>query len=125
MKVLLVGGGGREHAIAWKLRQSTQLGELFVAPGNAGTAGIATNVPIAIDDTDGLLRFAKDNTIDLTVVGPEGPLANGIVDRFQAAKRLIFGPTKNAARIETSKAFSKRLLLRNKIPTAPAQIFAA
>ncbi|MDA1188988.1 MAG: phosphoribosylamine--glycine ligase [Chloroflexi bacterium] len=123
LRVLLVGSGGREHAIAWKLAQSLRLGELFVAPGNAGTAAVATNVDIAADDVEALLKFVQDNNIDFTVVGPEAPLAKGIVDTFQKAKHPIFGPSKNAARIETSKAFAKQLMQRNKIPTAPSKTF--
>lgn len=123
LRVLLVGSGGREHAIAWKLLQSPLLSELFVAPGNAGTAAIAHNVDIPTDDVDGLLGFVQNHDIDLTVVGPEGPLAKGIVDKFAEDKQPIFGPTANAARIETSKAFAKRLLLRNNIPTPPAHTF--
>ena len=123
MKILVVGSGGREHALAWKLRQSPKVDELFVAPGNAGTASLGENVPIPSDDVDGLLRFAGSAEIDLTVVGPEGPLAAGIVDGFHEAGLTAFGPTKAAARIESSKSFAKGLMLRHGIPTAAAEVF--
>ena len=123
MKVLIVGKGAREHAIAWKLRQSPQVDELLVAPGNAGTAQIARNVPVAADDVDGQLRLAAHERVDFTVVGPEAPLAAGIVDRFQEAGLLVFGPTQAAARVETSKSFAKQLMQRNGIPTAGAEDF--
>jgi phosphoribosylamine--glycine ligase len=120
MKILIIGGGGREHALAWKIAQSPRAGKIFVAPGNAGTAREAKceNVVIAAEDVDGLLRFAQQNKIDLTVVGPEAPLVLGVVDRFRAAGLRIFGPTKDAARLEGSKAFTKDFLARHKIPTA-------
>lgn len=123
MKVLVVGNGAREHAIAWKIAQSPRLGELFVAPGNAGTADLAENVPIKADDVSGLLEFAKRGRIDLTVVGPEAPLELGIADRFEEAGLLIFGPTKAAARIETSKSFAKDLMERHGVPTGRAALF--
>ena len=123
MKVLVVGNGAREHAIAWKIAQSPRLGELFVAPGNAGTADLAENVPIKADDVSGLLEFANRERIDLTVVGPEAPLELGIADRFEEAGLLIFGPTKAAARIETSKSFAKELMERHGVPTGRAALF--
>jgi len=123
MNVLLVGKGGREHAIAWKLAQSTHLGTLLVAPGNPGTAPIGENVPIDIADIEGLLHLAKKRRIDLTVVGPEAPLAAGIVDRFTEMEYPIFGPTSAAARIESSKIFAKELMLHIGVPTAPAKNF--
>ena len=123
MKVLLVGKGGREHAIAWKLVQSPLLKSLLVAPGNPGTAQIAQNVPVDVTDPDGLLRLAQERGVDLTVVGPEAPLAAGIVDRFTEAGCAIFGPTMAAARIESSKRFAKELMLRLGVPTAPAECF--
>ena len=123
MKVLVVGNGGREHAITWKLRQSPGVGRLYVAPGNAGTARIARNVPIAAADVGTLLRFAQDEGIDFTVVGPEAPLAAGIADRFQDAGLLVFGPTRAAARIETSKSFAKVLMVRHGVPTGRAETF--
>ena len=123
MKVLVIGKGGREHAIAWKLAQSARISQLLCAPGNAGTAQIAANVPISDTDVDGLLEFALWEGIDFTVVGPEAPLAEGIVDRFQGAGLSIFGPTQAAARIESSKSFAKELMLRAGVPTARAEVF--
>ena len=125
MKVLLIGNGAREHAIAWKISQSHLMSELFVAPGNAGTAELGSNVPISATDIDGLLGFAKENSIDFTIVGPEAPLADGIVDRFQEVGLLIFGPTKNAAQIEGSKSFAKELMLLHNVPTATAKTFSS
>ncbi len=123
MRVLVIGSGSREHAIAWALGRSPAVGEVIVAPGNAGTSGIAQNAPIAAEDVDGLLAFALQSGVDFTVVGPEAPLALGIVDRFQQAGAPIFGPTQAAARIESSKAFAKRLMADNGIPTAAFQAF--
>ena len=123
MRVLVIGGGSREHAIAWALGRSAAVGEVTVAPGNAGTSGIAQNAPIAAEDVDGLLAFALQNGVDFTVVGPEAPLALGIVDRFQQAGAPIFGPTQAAARIESSKAVAKRLMADNDVPTAAFQAF--
>ena len=121
MRVLVVGDGGREHAVAWKLSQSPLVSELLAAPGNAGTAQIARNVPVASDDVPGLLRLAKDLEVDLTFVGPEAPLAAGIVDAFQPEGINIFGPTMRAARIESSKSFAKELMRRHGVPTADAR----
>ncbi|MFL6624591.1 MAG: phosphoribosylamine--glycine ligase [Sulfurifustis sp.] len=120
MNILVVGGGGREHALAWKIARSPRANRIYVAPGNAGTAREAkcTNVPIAADDVDGLLRFATTERIDLTVIGPEAPLALGIVDRFTAAGLRCFGPTRAAAQLENSKAYAKSFLARHHIPTA-------
>ena len=123
MNVLLVGNGAREHAIAWKLSQSPMVGLLFVAPGNAGTYSVARNIPIGAEDIPALLDFACDNAIDLTVVGPEAPLAEGIVDAFTSAGLLAFGPTKDAARIESSKAFAKSLMADCAVPTAMSDTF--
>ena len=109
--------------MAWKLAASTLLSELLIAPGNAGTAQVGRNVPIAATDVDALLDFATTNGVDLTVVGPEAPLADGIVDRFQGRSLAIFGPTKAAARIESSKAFAKELMLANGVPTGAATVF--
>jgi phosphoribosylamine--glycine ligase len=126
-KVLIVGGGGREHALAWKCAQSAKVGHVFVAPGNAGTAlePNTSNVDIAADDIDALLAFAQREDIALTIVGPEGPLVAGIVDRFTAAHRPCFGPSRAAARLEGSKAFSKDFLRRHRIPTASYATFTA
>ncbi|MEM1081120.1 MAG: phosphoribosylamine--glycine ligase [Pseudomonadota bacterium] len=120
MKVLVVGSGGREHALAWKLVQSERVDRVYVAPGNGGTAtepGVE-NVPIAADDLDGLLAFAQQHAIGLTVIGPEAPLAMGAADRFQAAGLRCFGPSAAAAALESSKAFAKDFLTRHRIPTA-------
>lgn len=123
MKILVVGSGGREHAIVWKLSQSPRKPTLYCAPGNAGIDSLATCVPIKADDIAGLKTFVQSEKIDLTVVGPEAPLALGIVDEFRASKIKIFGPTKGAARIEASKIFSKEIMSRAKILTAKAQSF--
>jgi phosphoribosylamine---glycine ligase len=118
MKVLVVGGGGREHALAWKLSHSPRVTSIYVAPGNAGTQTLAKNVPLQPTDLEGLLRFAETEQIDFTVVGPDDPLAFGIVDRFRAAGKRIFGPTQSAARLESSKSFAKEFMHRHGIPTA-------
>ncbi len=120
MKILVIGGGGREHALAWKTAQSPKVEKIFVAPGNAGTAREAKceNVAVAAEDVDGLLKFAQQKKIDLTVVGPEAPLVLGVADRFHAVGLRCFGPTKAAAQLEGSKAFTKDFLARHKIPTA-------
>jgi phosphoribosylamine--glycine ligase len=123
MKILVVGSGGREHAMVWKLTQSPRKPTLYCAPGNAGIDSLATCIPIKADDIAGLKTFAQSEKIDLTVVGPEAPLALGIVDEFRKAKLRIFGPTKAAARIEASKVFSKEIMSRAKILTAKAQSF--
>ena len=123
MNVLVVGGGGREHVLVWKLAQSPRVKQLFCAPGNAGTAQIARNLDVADGDIDGLLAVAEEHDIALTVVGPEAPLCAGIVDRFEAAGRKIFGPNKAAARIEGDKAYAKTLCRQNAIPTAEGRIF--
>ena len=127
MKVLIVGGGGREHALAWKCASSPRVQHVFVAPGNAGTAlePNVSNAGIAADDLGALLEFACDKDIDLTIIGPEVPLVAGIVDRFAAAKRRCFGPSRNAARLEGSKAFAKDFLRRHRIPTASFATFTA
>ena len=123
MKILVVGSGGREHAMTWKLAQSPRKPILYCAPGNAGLESLATCVPIKADDIAGLKAFAIQKQIDLTVVGPEAPLALGIVDEFKKAKLKIFGPSKNASRLEASKIFSKEVMARAKIPTARAKSF--
>lgn len=120
MKVLVVGGGGREHALAWKIAQSGRVNEVLVAPGNAGTAlePKMRNLPIAAEDVDALAAYAQEQGIDLTVVGPEAPLSRGIVDKFRAAGLKCFGPTQQAAQLESSKAFAKDFLARHQISTA-------
>jgi len=122
MKVLVVGGGGREHALAWKIRQSPRVKQIFCAPGNPGTDGIAENVDIPADDIERLLNFALEKRIDLTVVGPEQPLVMGICDRFREKGLRIFGPSAAAAQIEGSKAFCKDLMKKYGVPTAEYQI---
>jgi phosphoribosylamine--glycine ligase len=124
VKILVIGSGGREHALVWKLKQSTAVDRMFCAPGNAGTSAIAENVAIPAADLNALLRFAKQNAVDLTVVGPDDPLALGIVDLFTADKMRIFGPTKSAARLESSKIFAKELMRARKVPTAEARTFS-
>ena len=123
MKILVVGGGGREHTLVWKLKQGPQVKELFCAPGNGGISRDATCVPIGADDTPALLDFARTNDIDLTVVGPEAPLCAGIVDTFREAGLRVFGPTARAARVEGSKIFAKELMSHYNVPTAPYRIF--
>jgi phosphoribosylamine--glycine ligase len=118
VNVLVVGGGGREHALAWAIKQSPALDRLYVAPGNGGTEAIAENVAVDPEDLDGLIGFAEENAIGLTVVGPEAPLVAGIVDRFENAGLRCFGPTGEAARLEGSKVFAKEFMKRNDIPTA-------
>ena len=120
MKVLVIGGGGREHALAWKLAQSPRVTNVFVAPGNAGTAleDTITNVDLSVSDLDGLVTFAESQNIDYTIVGPEAPLVNGIVDRFEAKGLRCFGPRADCAQLEGSKAFTKEFLKRHNIPTA-------
>ena len=123
MKVLVVGSGGREHAIIWKISQSPQLEKLYCAPGNAGTSQLANNIPISADDIDGLLDFVRSKGIDLTVVGPEAPLVQGIVDRFKENDFAVAGPSQAAALLEGSKVFSKDFMKRHSIPTAAYQAF--
>jgi phosphoribosylamine---glycine ligase len=123
MNVLLVGNGGREHAIAWKLAQSKKLGNLYIAPGNPGTAQCGKNVDISSDDIEGLVKFAKLHDIALAVIGPEDPLAAGAVDAFEAAGIKAFGPSGLAAQLEADKVFSKEIMRSNSIPTAEARTF--
>ncbi|UBX50733.1 phosphoribosylamine--glycine ligase [Providencia alcalifaciens] len=125
MNILIIGGGGREHALAWKAAQSPLADKVYVAPGNAGTALEPTleNVDISATDIDGLLQFAKDKQIGLTIVGPEAPLVIGVVDEFKRAGLTIFGPTQGAAQLEGSKAFTKDFLARHHIPTAAYENF--
>ena len=123
MKMLVVGSGGREHALCWKLSQSPSVDRLYCAPGNAGTSECAENLEIAVDDLDGLARFARRERIGLTVAGPEIPLVKGIKERFEYDELLIFGPSKRAAELEGSKVFSKQLMRRFGIPTAEFRTF--
>src|SRR5437660_10011501 len=123
MRVLMVGSGGREHALAWALRKNaTKLSELFCAPGNAGIAQVAERVRVKANDIGGLAKFAEESRIDLTVVGPEAPLAAGIVDEFEQRGLRIVGPRREAARLESSKAFAKEFMRRHRIPTARYRI---
>lgn len=129
MKLLLLGSGGREHALAWKISQSLRVDQLFIAPGNAGTASVGTNVPIKADDFEALAKFVLDREIDMVVVGPEDPLVKGIVDYFRAHPLLkntpVIGPTKSGARLEGSKDFAKSFMMRHHIPTAAYATFDA
>lgn len=124
MKILVIGSGGREHALVWKLSQSPLVKKVYCAPGNAGTAENAENLTISADDITRLWRFARDNRVDLTVVGPEAPLVAGIVDEFRRQGLVIFGPTAAAARLEGSKVFAKKLLRKASIPTADFAVFS-
>src|SRR5215813_12620628 len=124
MRILVVGGGGREHALVWKLAQSPRATAIFCAPGNPGIARLAECVPIAVDDVDGLLAYARKQAIDLTVVGPELPLTMGLVDRFTAAGLRAFGPTAAAAQLEGAKAFAKELRRHARAPTAFFGVFS-
>lgn len=124
MKILVIGSGGREHALAWKMTQSAQVDRVFVAPGNAGTATHPAMENIAVTGIEALVKFAKDEGVGVTVVGPEAPLSEGIVDAFQAAGLSIFGPTQAAAQLESSKDFSKAFMMRHGIPTAAYATFS-
>ena len=123
MKILVIGSGGREHALVWKIAQSPRVTKLYCAPGNAGIEQLATCVAIQADDIAGLKAFVQSERIDLTVVGPEAPLADGIADEFRKARLRIFGPTRAAAQLESSKTFSKELMVRYHIPAAASQSF--
>ena len=123
MRILVIGGGGREHALVWKLAQSRHTTKLFCAPGNAGIAELAECVPVEVAHLEKLTAFALEKKVDLTVVGPEVPLCAGVVDAFESQGLRIFGPTQRAAQLEGSKVFAKRLLLKSGVPTAPAEIF--
>ncbi|MCR4368465.1 MAG: phosphoribosylamine--glycine ligase [archaeon] len=124
MKILIVGSGGREHCLAWKISQSPKVTKVFCAPGNAGTREVAENVDISADDIASLIKFAKKEKIDLAVVGPEAPLVAGIVDQFEKAGLLAFGPKQNAAMIEGSKAFAKEIMVAAKVPTARYEVIS-
>lgn len=123
MKLFVIGSGGREHAILWKMKQSPRVTDLFVAPGNAGMEDLATIVPLAVSEGEALVKFAKEKAIDLTIVGPEAPLVDGIVDLFQEAGLKVIGPHKSAAELEGSKAFAKDFMMRHNIPTAAYKEF--
>lgn len=123
MKVLVIGSGGREHTLVWKLSKSKLVEKIYCAPGNAGTSMVAENIPIKADDLNGLLEFAKSNEINLTVVGPELPLVMGIADLFQENKLKIFGSNKEASRLEGSKVFSKLIMKKAGVPTADFKVF--
>ncbi len=123
MNVLVIGGGGREHALAYALSKSKRISQVFCAPGNAGTASLAENLPIDVNNFSALMTTAREHNIDLTIVGPEGPLCGGIVDRFQEAGLRIFGPTAAAARIEGDKAYAKKLMKSAHVPTAEGRVF--
>jgi len=123
MKILIIGGGGREHALAWKIGRDERRPALHIAPGNAGTAGLGTNLPIQAEDTAGIIDWAKKEKPDLTVVGPEVPLCLGIVDLMQAEGFRVFGPVKDAARLEGSKIFTKEILRAARVPTASSESF--
>ena len=122
VNVLLIGNGAREHALAWKLQQSSKVSEIFVTPGNAGTALVGKNIAVSADDIDGLVDVARDNNVGIVVVGPEAPLADGVVNRFQSIDMPIFGPTKSAARLESSKSFARDLMKRCHVPTPYYQV---
>ena len=123
MKVLLIGSGGREHALAWKIAQSPMCDKLWAAPGNPGMAECAECVDISVDDTEAIVKFAADNDVKLVVVGPEDPLANGLGDAVRDAGILCFGPVAAGARIEADKAYAKELMRSAAVPTAEARIF--
>jgi phosphoribosylamine--glycine ligase len=124
VKILVVGSGGREHALAWKLKQSSRADRIFCAPGNAGTAELGENVAIPANDLPGLVHFAKENQIGLTVIGPDDPLEAGIADLFEAEGLRIFGPSKSAARLESAKLFAKVFMRSIKVPTARGAAFS-
>jgi phosphoribosylamine--glycine ligase len=124
MKVLVIGGGAREHAIVWKIKQSQRVSKIYVAPGNAGTSEIAENVDIKDNDIDGLVKFAKENNVELTVVGPEVPLCLGVVDTFEKENLRVFGPNQKAAELEGSKVFCKDFFKNHNIPTAQYESYS-
>jgi len=124
MKVLVIGSGGREHALAWKITENKEVSRVYVAPGNAGTATNPNMINVAITDIDELVQFAKEENIGVTIVGPEAPLSQGVVNKFQAAGLKIFGPTQAAAQLESSKDFSKAFMIRHNIPTAAYETFS-
>src|SRR5580658_871198 len=123
MKVLLIGSGGREHALAWKLSQSKKLTKLWCLPGNPGIGQIAEIVPGSVGDIKGIEKFAKNNGIEFAIIGPEDPLAAGLADRLMAAGIKVFGPTREAAQIESDKWFAKEIMRHQSVPTADARSF--
>ncbi|MBT6821499.1 phosphoribosylamine--glycine ligase, partial [archaeon] len=123
MKILILGSGGREHALAWKISKEKDIEKIYCAPGNAGTHNIAKNIDLDIMNNDLLINFVKENSIDLTIVGPEAPLVNGIVDEFEKNSLKIFGPKKYAAMLEGSKVFSKKIMQKYNIPTSRGEVF--
>ena len=129
MKILLLGSGGREHALAWKIAQSPKVDKLYIAPGNAGTKEVGENVKIKVTDFEAIAAFVLENGVQMVVVGPEDPLVKGIYDYFQADERLkniaVIGPTKGAAELDGSKSFAKDFMQRHAIPTAPYKAFTA
>ena len=125
MEVLVIGGGGREHALVWKIKQSPRVKKVYCAPGNAGTGEIAENIPIAADDIPSLLEFALQKEIGLTVVGPEQPLVMGVVDQFEEKGLRIFGPNARAAELEGSKSFAKDIMAKYGLPTAEYKTFSS
>jgi phosphoribosylamine--glycine ligase len=125
MNILLLGSGGREHALAWKIRQSSLCSQLFIAPGNGGTGSVGTNVNMGVNDFPAIEKFVQENQVELIVVGPEDPLVNGVYDYFHAKAIAVIGPSKEAAQLEGSKAFSKKFMLRHGIPTAAYAEFTA
>jgi phosphoribosylamine--glycine ligase len=125
MNILVIGSGGREHALVWKIRQSAQVNTVYCAPGNAGIEQLATLAPIKPTDIKGLLKFTKEKKIDLTIVGPEQPLVEGLVDAFEVKGFKVFGPSKLAAQLEGSKVFAKDFMARHNIPTAIYRSFPA
>jgi phosphoribosylamine--glycine ligase len=122
MNILLVGSGGREHALAWKIKQSPKVNQLYIAPGNAGTTEVGTNIPVAATDFEALKKFVLEKAVDLVVVGPEDPLVKGIYDFFQKDEELkhipVIGPSQEGAQLEGSKEFAKAFMMRHAIPTA-------
>ena len=125
MKVLVIGGGGREHTLVWKIAQSPKVKKIFCAPGNAGISRLATCISIDAEDVEKLLEFAETESIDLTVVGPEGPLSKGIVDRFESEGLRVFGATQKAAALESSKSFAKKIMNKYGVPTAEGRTFTS
>src|SRR3954453_11552567 len=123
MKILVIGSGGREHALVWKLKQSPRVSEVFCAPGNGGIASVATCVPIKACENSALVAFAQKEAIDLTVIGPDDVLASGLADQFQSAGLRVFGPSQRAAQLESSKAFAKDFMSRHGIPCAHSATF--